>query len=72
MDFSAGSPFTAKVTSPAKVKVLGGWDALLDHNCRMPLMVNERKCFDIDCSEAGPGGTKIVIENGLLLVKWHF
>lgn len=56
IDFAfIGSPFHPKVVNTKKVRVIGGWDSLLDSQNRMALITGEEKKLSFDCNEAGPG-----------------
>lgn len=50
-----GSPFHPKVVNLQKVRVIGGWENLLDKDNRISLLINEEKKISFDVGEAGPG-----------------
>ena len=50
-----GSPFHPKIVNPAKVRVIGGWESLVDSKNKLLLNVAEEKKMTFDTSEAGPG-----------------
>ncbi|ESO02631.1 hypothetical protein HELRODRAFT_161920 [Helobdella robusta] len=69
-----GSPFQVHVTSPKKVQVVGGWESILDHHHHhMPLVVNEKKMFELDCSKAGPGNLRVNVTgpDGVMPTEVH-
>ncbi|CAM4955218.1 unnamed protein product [Rotaria socialis] len=49
------SPFTANVTNPERVLIVGGWQSILDSQNRMHVISNEEKKIHFDTSHAGPG-----------------
>ncbi|GAB6018892.1 hypothetical protein CHUAL_000550 [Chamberlinius hualienensis] len=50
-----GSPFHPKVVNTKKVRIIGGWDSLLDGQNRMALVSGEEMNLSFDVSEAGTG-----------------
>ena len=50
-----GSPFLSYVVNPEKVKIIGGWQSILDHNSVLNMKLYEEKIINFDTSEAGPG-----------------
>ncbi|CAM4758481.1 unnamed protein product [Rotaria magnacalcarata] len=54
----SNSPFKAAVTNPERVRIVGGWQSILDSEDRMHIMVNEEKKIRFDTSHAGPGTLK--------------
>ena len=50
-----GSPFFAYVINPDKVKIVGGWQSILDHHNVLNMKLNEERTIQFDVSEAGPG-----------------
>lgn len=50
-----GSPFHPRVVSPRKVRVIGGWESVLDSQNKLALVVGEEKKMSFDTLEAGPG-----------------
>jgi len=48
-----GSPFISYVVNPEKVKVVGGWQSILDHSNVLMLKLYEEKTINFDTSEAG-------------------
>lgn len=50
-----GSPFISYVVNPEKVKVVGGWQSILDNYNSLNLKLYEEKVINFDTSEAGPG-----------------
>ncbi|CAF0909290.1 unnamed protein product [Brachionus calyciflorus] len=50
-----GTPFVSYVVNPEKVKIIGGWQSILDYNNFLNLRLFEEKTINFDCSEAGPG-----------------
>ena len=54
----ANSPFKAAVTNPERVRIVGGWQSILDSEDRMHLIINEEKKVRFDTSHAGPGTLK--------------
>lgn len=55
------SPFLAYVINPEKVRVVGGWQSVLDQNSMLSLKLYEEKSISFDTSEAGPGHLTAVI-----------
>ncbi|CAF0927406.1 unnamed protein product, partial [Didymodactylos carnosus] len=53
-----GSPLKAAVTNSERVRVVGGWQSILDVENRMRLLVNEEKKIRFDTAHAGPGSLK--------------
>jgi len=51
----AGSPFHPKVVNPRKVRVIGGWESLVDAKNKLICIVGETKKISFDTLEAGPG-----------------
>lgn len=64
-----GSPFISYVVNPEKVKVIGGWQSILDYSNTLMLKLYEEKTINFDTSEAGPGTLKasILAPNGTKL-----
>ncbi|CAF1609722.1 unnamed protein product [Rotaria sp. Silwood1] len=54
----ANSPFKAAVTNPERVRIVGGWQSILDSEDRMHIIINEEKKIRFDTSHAGPGTLK--------------
>ncbi|UJR31815.1 hypothetical protein I4U23_019292 [Adineta vaga] len=52
------SPFKAAVTNPERVRIVGGWQSILDSEDRMHIIINEEKKIRFDASHAGPGTLK--------------
>ena len=50
-----GSPYLSYVVNPNKVKIIGGWQSILDHNNVLNMKLYEEKVINFDTSEAGPG-----------------
>jgi filamin len=50
-----GSPFASYVVNPERVRVVGGWQSVLDSNNILYLKLEEEKTISFDASEAGPG-----------------
>lgn len=50
-----GSPFHPKIINPRKVRVIGGWEALIDSKEKLILAVGEEKKISFDTLDAGPG-----------------
>ncbi|XP_059352458.1 filamin-B-like isoform X4 [Daphnia carinata] len=50
-----GSPFHPKIINPRKVRVIGGWEALVDSKDKLILAVGEEKKISFDTLDAGPG-----------------
>ncbi|CAF1633249.1 unnamed protein product, partial [Adineta ricciae] len=48
------SPFKAAVTNPERVRIVGGWQSILDAEDRMHIIINEEKKIRFDASHAGP------------------
>lgn len=51
----AGSPFLSYVVNPDKVKIIGGWQSILDSYNILNLRLNEERVINFDTNEAGPG-----------------
>ena len=70
----SGSPFHPKVTDARKVRVVGGWQTLLDANNRMQLALNEQKRIVFDVKDAGPGRFHCHISpvKSFTLNKYHY
>lgn len=64
-----GSPFISYVVNPEKVKVVGGWQSILDYSNTLSLKLYEEKVIKFDTSEAGPGtlNASILAPNGTKL-----
>jgi filamin len=64
-----GSPFISYVVNPEKVKVVGGWQSILDQSNTLMLKLYEEKTINFDTSEAGPGtlNASILAPNGTKL-----
>ena len=65
----SGSPFLSYVVNPDKVKIIGGWQSVLDSNNTLNLRLNEERLINFDTSEAGPGtlSATIMAPNGTKL-----
>ena len=50
-----GSPFISYVVNPEKVKIVGGWQSVLDYYNTLNLKLYEERVINFDTSEAGPG-----------------
>ena len=50
-----GSPFHPRVSNPRKVRVIGGWESLVDSQNRLVLAAGEEKKISFDTLDAGPG-----------------
>lgn len=50
-----GSPFVSNVLNPEKVKIVGGWQSILDHSNCLNLKQYEEKTINFDTTDAGPG-----------------
>ncbi len=50
-----GSPFISYVVNPEKVKIVGGWQSILDYYNTLNLKLYEERIINFDTSEAGPG-----------------
>ncbi len=61
-----GSPFISYVVNPDKVKIVGGWQSILDYNNILNLKLYEEKIINFDTIEAGPGtlNATIIAPNG--------
>lgn len=61
-----GSPFISYVVNPEKIKVVGGWQSVLDYHSVLNLKLFEERTINFDASEAGPGtlNASIVAPNG--------
>lgn len=64
-----GSPFTSYVVNPDKVKIIGGWQSILDYFNILNLKLYEERTINFDTSEAGPGtlSCTILAPNGTKL-----
>jgi len=64
-----GSPFLSYVINPEKVRVIGGWQSVLDFRNVLNLKLYEEKVINFDTSEAGPGtlNASILTPNGTKL-----
>ncbi len=60
-----GSPFHPKVVNARKVRVIGGWESLVDSKNRFVLAVGEEKKITFDTVEAGPGEKGFHQTNGV-------
>lgn len=49
------SPFHPKIVNPQKVRVIGGWDNIIDKDNQFSIFVGEEKRISFDLSECGPG-----------------
>ncbi|XP_076311299.1 filamin-B-like isoform X3 [Tachypleus tridentatus] len=56
-----GSPFHPRVVNPRKVRVIGGWENLVDDENHIVLNCGEQKKITFDTSDAGPGKLKAEI-----------
>jgi filamin len=56
-----GSPFVSYVVNPDRIRVVGGWQSVLDSNNILNLKLEEEKMISFDTSEAGPGTLNAVI-----------
>lgn len=56
-----GSPFHPHIVNLEKVRLIGGWEHLLDTDNRVSLCLGEERKLTFDISEAGPGKRKLVI-----------
>jgi len=50
-----GSPFLSYVVNPEKVRIVGGWQSILDFRNILNLKLFEEKVINFETSEAGPG-----------------
>lgn len=50
-----GSPFHPRIINPRKVRVIGGWESLMDSKNKLMLTVGEEKKISFDTVDAGPG-----------------
>lgn len=50
-----GSPFISYVVNPEKVRIIGGWQSILDFRNVLNLKLFEEKVINFDTTEAGPG-----------------
>lgn len=50
-----GSPFISYVVNPEKVKIVGGWQSILNSENKINLKLNEEKSINFDVTDAGPG-----------------
>jgi len=50
-----GSPFHPKIVNPRKVRVIGGWESLVDSKNKLVCTMGETKKISFDTLEAGPG-----------------
>lgn len=50
-----GSPFISYIVNPEKIKIVGGWQSILDYHNVLNLRLYEEKTINFDTSEAGPG-----------------
>ena len=64
-----GSPFRSYVVNPEKVRVIGGWQSILDYSNVLNLKLFEERIITFDVSDAGPGSMEanIVAPNGTKL-----
>lgn len=53
-----GSPFISYVVNPEKIKIVGGWQSILDYHNVLNLRLYEERTINFDTSEAGPGSKK--------------
>jgi len=53
--FIADSPFHPRIVNLEKVRLIGGWEHLLDSENRLTLCLGEEKKLIFDISEAGSG-----------------
>lgn len=63
------SPFVSYVVNPDKVKIVGGWQSILDYHNVLNLKLYEERTINFDVSEAGPGtlNASILAPNGAKL-----
>lgn len=57
-----GSPFNARICDASAVKPVGGWEAVLDPEGRMEIVLGEERLITWDVSKAGPGSMDIEIQ----------
>lgn len=64
-----GSPFLSYVVNPEKVRIVGGWQSILDFRNILHLKLFEEKVINFETSEAGPGtlNASILSPNGTKL-----
>ena len=64
-----GSPFISYVVNPEKVRIVGGWQNILDYHNILGLKLYEEKIINFDTSDAGPGtlSSTIIAPNGTKL-----
>jgi filamin len=64
-----GSPFLSYVVNPDKVRIVGGWQSILDFKNVLNLKLFEEKVINFETSEAGPGtlNASILSPNGTKL-----
>lgn len=60
------SPFISYVVNPDKIKVVGGWQSILDYQSVLNLKLFEERTVQFDTSEAGPGtlAANVIAPNG--------
>lgn len=56
-----GSPFHPRITNPRKVRVIGGWESLVDSKNKLMLTIGEEKKISFDTLDAGPGRRLFII-----------
>ncbi|CAG2105929.1 unnamed protein product [Medioppia subpectinata] len=57
------SPFHPRIVNLQKVRVIGGWDNVLDKDNQISLCVGEEKRISFDISEGGPGKLSAKLKN---------
>ena len=63
-----GSPFHPKIVNPRKVRVIGGWESLVDSKNKLMCTMGETKKISFDTLEAGPGKFDYITLIILLLI----
>lgn len=66
-----GSPFHPKVVNPQKVRIIGGWESLMDEQHRIALTIGEEKRIPFDVGDAGPGKLKTEIKSPSGMIDAH-
>ena len=57
-----GSPFHPKIVDPRKLRVIGGWENIVDANNNfLQLVTGQVKRIEFDTSLAGPGNNNVTI-----------
>ncbi|XP_023244649.1 filamin-B-like [Centruroides sculpturatus] len=67
----AGSPFHPRIVNPQKVRIIGGWESLMDEQHRIALTIGEEKRIPFDVGDAGPGKLKTEIRSPTGIIDSH-